>query len=46
MKMSRCRMTPNQPWYITIKISDDLGKHMGDNKEFAHACYELEISIN
>ena len=46
MKMSRCRMTPNQPWYITIKISDDLGKHMGDNKEFEHACYELEISIN
>ena len=46
MKMSRCRMTPNQPWYITIKISDDLGKHMGDNKEFEHACYELEIPIN
>ena len=46
MKMSRCRMTPNQPWYITIKISDDLGKHMGDNKEFEHACHELEISIN
>ena len=46
MKMSRCRMTPNQPWYITIKISDDIGKHMGDSKEFEHACYELEISIN
>ena len=46
MKMSRCRMTPNQPWCITIKISDDLGKHMGDNKEFEHACYELEIPIN
>lgn len=45
MKMSRCRMTPNQPWYVTIKISDDLGKHMGDNKEFEHACYELEIVI-
>ena len=46
MKMSRCRMTPNQPWYITIKISDDIGKHMGDSKEFEHACHELEISIN
>lgn len=45
MKMSRCRMTPNQPWYVTIKISDDIGKHMGDNKEFEHACYELEIVI-
>lgn len=45
MKMSRCRMNANQPWFITIKISDDLGKHMGDNKEFEHACYELEIVI-
>lgn len=45
MKMSRCRMNENQPWYLTIKISDDLGKHMGNNKEFEHACYELEIKI-
>ena len=43
MKMSRCRMTPRQPWFITIKISDDLGKHMGDDKEFEHAMYELNI---
>ena len=43
MKMSRCRMNINQPWYLTIKISDDLGKHMGDNEEFNHACYELNI---
>ena len=42
-KMSKCRMNPNQPWFITIKISDDLGKHMGDNKEFEHAKYELNI---
>lgn len=45
MKMSRCRMNANQLWYLTIKISDDLGKHMGNNKEFEHACYELEIKI-
>ena len=43
MKMSRCRMNINQPWFITIKISDDLGKHMGDNQEFIHATYELGI---
>lgn len=42
-KMSKCRMNANQPWFITIKISDDLGKHMGDNKEFEHAKYELNI---
>ena len=46
MKMSRCRMDPNHPWYLTIKISDDLGKHMGDNQEFNHACYELCIPIS
>ena len=46
MKMSRCRMTNSQPWFVTIKISDDIGKHMGDSKEFEHACYELEIPIN
>ena len=45
MKISRCRMNPNQPWYLTIKISDDLGKHMGDSEEFNHACYELNIVI-
>ena len=42
-KMSKCRMNENQPWFITIKISDDMGKHMGDNKEFDHAKYELNI---
>ena len=45
MKMIRCRMNKNQPWYLTIKISDDIGKHMGDNDEFNHACYELEINL-
>ena len=45
MKMFRCRMNKNQPWYLTIKISDDIGKHMGNNDEFNHACYELEINV-
>ena len=43
MKMSKCRMNENSPWINTIKISDDLGKHMGDVEEFKHACYELRI---
>ena len=46
MKMSRCRMNSNQPWYLTIKISDDYGKWMGDRNEFNHACYELNIPIS
>ena len=41
MKMSRCRINSNDDWHNAIKISDDLGKHMGDDKEFEHACYEL-----
>ena len=45
MKMSRCRMNKNQPWYQTIKISDDLGKHMGSSDEFENACYELGIKL-
>lgn len=43
MKMSQCRMNENDTWHSTIKISDDLGKHMGNNLEFNHACYELGI---
>ena len=43
MKMSRCRMNPSQPWYDTIKISDDLGKHMGPEKEVESAKYQLNI---
>jgi len=43
MKLSRCRMSTKDPWEKVIKISDDLGKHMGDDKEFEIASYELHI---
>lgn len=43
MKMTRCRMNASQPWYECIKISDDLGKHLGSDKEVNHAMYELEL---
>ena len=33
MKLSKCRMNSNQPWYNCIKLSDDEGKHMGSDKE-------------
>ena len=45
MKMSQCRMNEHSLWHPAIKISDDFGKHMGNNKEFEHACYELNIVI-
>jgi len=43
MKLSRCRINKNQEWRNCIKISDDLGKHLGDNKEFEIAKYQLGI---
>lgn len=43
MKLSRCRINQNQDWKKCIKISDDLGKHLGDNKEFEIAKYQLGI---
>lgn len=43
MKLSRCRMSSKDPWEKVIKISDDLGKHMGDQKEFEIASYELHL---
>ena len=43
MKLSRCRLSPKDEWENCIKISDDAGKHMGDDKEFEIAKHELKI---
>lgn len=43
MKLSRCRMSAKDPWEKVIKISDDAGKHMGDDREFDIASYELHL---
>ena len=43
MKLSRCRMSAKDPWEKVIKISDDQGKHMGDDREFDIASYELHL---
>lgn len=45
MKLSRCRLSPKDPWENCIKISDDIGKHMGDNMEFDVASKELKLNI-
>ena len=44
MKLSRCRMSAKDPWEKVIKISDDLGKHMGDDLEFSIASHELHLA--
>ena len=43
MKLSRCRMSAKDPWEKVIKISDDMGKHMGDDDEFTIASHELHL---
>jgi len=45
MKLSRCRMSAKDPWEKVIKISDDLGKHMGDEIEFSIASHELHLNM-
>lgn len=44
MKLSKCRMSAKDPWEKVIKISDDTGKHMGDDREFEIAEYELHLA--
>lgn len=44
MKLSKCRMSNKDPWEDVIKISDDLGKHMGNEKEFEIAKHELHLT--
>ena len=44
MKLSRCRMSGKDPWEKVVKISDDTGKHMGDDREFEIATYSLHLN--
>ena len=43
MKMTKFRLNDREPWLDVIKISDDLGKHMGDEKLIEMAKYQLGI---
>lgn len=42
MKLTSCRMTPNTPIYNCVKLSDDIGKHIGENVDICMK--ELEIT--
>lgn len=43
MKLSRCKMNLNQEWRECVKLSDDMGKHMGSISEVEACLHELRI---
>jgi nicotinate phosphoribosyltransferase len=43
MKMTKFRLNDHEPWMDVIKISDDVGKHMGNEKLIEMAKYQLGI---
>lgn len=45
MKLKLCRLSEKDPWENCIKISDNIGKHMGNEKEFDIATYELHLML-
>lgn len=45
MKLSRCKMNVNQEWRECVKLSDDMGKHMGSMTEVEACLHELRISV-
>ena len=46
MKLVCCRMSPKDPMEDVIKISDDLGKHMGNHGLFEMAKQLLHLNID
>lgn len=45
MKLSRCKMNVNQEWRECVKLSDDMGKHVGSTTEVGACLHELRLSI-
>lgn len=46
MKLTRCRMNTNQQWRECIKLSDDLGKHLGSSHEVQACLHELRLVLD
>lgn len=44
MKLSRCKMNVNQEWRECVKLSDDMGKHIGSSTEVQACLHELRIT--
>ena len=45
MKLSRCKMNTNQEWRECVKLSDDLGKHIGSGAEVQACLHELRLAV-
>lgn len=43
MKLTSCRITPSQPWYNCVKLSDNEGKHTGKPEEIELCLKTLNI---
>lgn len=43
IKLVQCRMTPRERWFPCVKISDDLGKHMGDENQLHRIAEDLGL---
>ena len=44
MKLMRCRMSEKDPWEECVKLSDDLGKTMGDKEQVEIAKKQLHLN--
>ncbi len=44
MKLSHCKMNSHQEWRECVKLSDDMGKHMGSITEVQACLHELRIT--
>ena len=43
MKLSQCKMNMNQEWRECVKLSDDIGKHIGSPEEVRACLYDLRL---
>ena len=43
MKLSQCKMNMNQEWRECVKLSDDIGKHIGSPEEVRACLYDLRF---
>lgn len=43
MKLTQCKMNINQEWRECVKLSDDIGKHIGSPKEVQACLHDLRL---